>query len=236
MKMKHILSLLLCIAALLTSLTARSEELTLTTWFTDSSLHGGTARVSIDGSGFYSVAAGELLATTGSGFQWKTFCTDLSATLASGPFTSLTLDAAQSLPAWQTPDWAPGGLARATGLFMTYRDDVTTPREAVALQTLIWEVLYDTDPSLNSGRFQLSPSGTTAGAFNRATSWLNSAPEYQLTGSEVWWGPSTESGGYRVGQGLPGDAVIVPESSSVLLLGAVIPIVAFTLWRNRRRS
>lgn len=236
MKINRILSLLLCIAALLTSLTARSEELTLTTWFTDPSLHGGTAQVSIDGSGFYSVAAGELLATTGTGFQWKTFCTDLSATLASGPFTSLTLEAAQSLPAWQTPDWAPGGLARATGAFMTFRDGVTTPREAVALQTLIWELLYDADPSLNSGRFQLSPSGTTAGAFGRAASWLNTAPEYQQTGSEVWWGPSTESGGFRAGQGLLGDAVIVPEPSTVLLLWAAIPIAAFTLWRNQRRS
>lgn len=233
MKLRSILTTMLVVIGLaLTAVTARGADLTINSWFDVPSLYGGQANITLDGTQ-RTVNAGQLRATVGgTGEQWVSYCTDLGATLASGPYVQMSLSAAQGLPAWQTPDWAPGGVERAAQIYFTFRDEVDSPREAVALQSLIWEALYDETPSLNSGRFQLSASGTTSGAFGRANSWLNEDDLTPLTGNESWWGPSTAGGDYRLGQGLLGGVQAIPEPSTYALFAIALPMLAFTLWRR----
>lgn len=233
MKLRSILTTMLVVVGLaLAAITARSADLTINSWFDVPSLYGGQANITLDGTSRI-VNAGQLRATVGgTGEQWVSYCTDLGATLASGPFTQMSLSVAQGLPAWQTPDWAPGGIERAASIYYTFRDEVHSPREAVALQALVWDALYDETPSLTSGRFRLSASGTTPGAFGRATSWLNEDDRILLTGRESWWGPSTSGGDYRPGQGLIGETSIqiIPEPSTYAMLVVAMPMFALTTW------
>lgn len=234
MKLRSILTTVFVTLSLaLTAVTAHSADLTINSWFDVPTLYGGQASITLDGTS-RTVNAGQLRATVeGTGEQWISYCTDLGATLASGPFTQMSLSAAQGLPAWQTPDWAPGGIERAAQMYFTFRDEVDSPREAVALQSLIWEALYDETPSFTSGRFQLEAPGTTAGAFGRANSWLTEDDLTALTGNESWWGPSTLTGDYRVGQGLLGGVQTIPEPSTYTLFAVAVPLLIFTLWRRK---
>lgn len=235
MRMNKILLTLLGAALLcMATLTGKGENLVVDSWFTVPTLFGGTARVSLDGSSFYTVNAGELRATTDTGVQWTTFCTDLGISLSSGSFTPLSLSVAQGLPAWQTPDWAPGGVQRAAEVYFAFRDEVENAADAVALQTLIWENLYDTEPSLTAGRFQLSASGTTHGAYGQAMSWIHEheGPE-DVSSSAIWWGPTTALGDYRPGQGLLGNAQVIPEPSAGSLLIVALPLFGMLYFRNR---
>ena len=226
------MALLMAIVGL--TVTVNGADLTIDSWLNVPTLYGGQANITLDGSQ-RTVYAGQLRATVAeSGLQWISYCTDLGATLSSGPYTQMSLSAAQALPAWQTPDWAPGGIERASQLYIRFGPEVSSPKEAVALQALIWDALYDETPSLTAGRFQLSASGTTAGVVGQANSWIHEDHEdTHSTAHSSWWGPSDLSGQYRLGQGLVSNIEIVPEPSTYALLIAAVPICAYTFLRRR---
>jgi len=232
---KNILSLLFgAVMFAMTAFTGLGDNLTVDSWLNVSSLFGGTARVSIDGSDFSSVNAGQLRATPTSGSSWLTYCTDIGAHLSSGQFTPIPILVAQGMPSWQTPDWAPGGLERAVRVYFTLHDQVHNNADAVALQVLVWESLYDESPSLSSGRFRASTHGMTEGAYGQVTSWIHSPAELAAVGdAAIWWGPSTVAGDYRLAQGLIGDVAVVPEASAGKVLLGVFPILGLAYWRRK---
>ncbi len=193
-----------------------AEELTITSWYDHPTLYGGSAGVSLDGSPVMNVLAGQLYATKDStGESWITYCTDLGAALASGQFTAMPLSIAQSLPSWQTPDWAPGGIERAAKLYLNHHGDVADTASAVAMQVLFWEYLYDETPSFDSGRFQLVTASSLAEVIDHAEAWMTAASPIPLSGSETWWGPSS-GGDYRTGQGLL-EVYGIPEPGTLSL-------------------
>lgn len=230
---KTLAALFAIISSFLLACAAGTSDVEVRSWYDLPALHGGQANITLDGSQ-RTVAAGQLEATVlQTNERWVTYCTDLGITLASGPFVQLTLPSAQLLPAWQTPDWAPGGAERASTVYFTFRDQVSSDKDAVALQALIWDALYDETASLNSGRFQFDAQGSTGGAYGRAASWLNSPGRAALTGLESWWGPATSSGDYRAGQGLLGNVIAVPEPTVSALLLASVPAVAWGILRRK---
>jgi len=191
--------------------------LTLTTWHGDGSLFGGSVRVSYASEPFRSVQAGQIRAT-GPGESWITYCTDLQNPLAAGLFSPIPLPLATD-PATQNPDWVPGGIVRATQAVAYYGADVDSAVKAVALQTVVWELLYDTDSSLATGSFRAQDGGILGTQF-LANLWLQDPAWGQIdTTPANWFMPVDAQGDYRNAQGLIGH---VPEPGTWGAIGVAL--------------
>jgi len=208
--------------ALLFPLTlAAQTPLGLTTWHNDGSLFGGSVRVSYASEPFRTVQAGQIRAT-GAGESRLTYCTDLNNTMASGLFTPIPLSLATD-PTHQNPDWVPGGILRATQAVAHYGAGVDSAAKAVALQTVVWELLYDTDWSLATGSFRAQDGGVLGTQF-LANLWLQDPAWGQVDASTAnWFMPVDAQGDYRNAQGLIGH---VPEPGTWGAIGVALAGVA----------
>ncbi len=109
-------------------------------------------------------------------------------------------------------------------LFDTYAYGVTTGTEAAALNVAIWEVLYETNDAFNAGTgyFWVSENQNVLDEANVLLASLDSMPTNY-----------TPSNGLMVLDGLNAQDVVVPEPTSLGLLG--IGAGCFIVKRRRRR-
>jgi hypothetical protein len=216
------------LALLLPFALSAQTPLALTTWHSDGSLFGGSVRVSYANEAFRTVQAGQIRATS-PGESWITYCTDLNNVLAAGLFSPIPLPLAND-PAHQNPDWVPGGIVRATQAVVFYGGQINTAREAVALQAMVWELLYDTSPDLASGSFR-AQDGAVSGATSLTSLWLQQSEWTQVdTSAAQWFQPVNYLGEYREAQGLIGH---VPEPGTWGAIGVGLVAVGWVAVKRR---
>jgi len=125
-------------------------------------------------------------------------------------------------PSTQNPDWVVGGIVRATQAVAYYGGQINTAREAVALQAMVWELLYDTSADLASGSFR-AQDGAVSGATSLTSLWLQQSEWTQVdTSAAQWFQPVNYLGEYRPAQGLIGH---VPEPSTWAAGAALLAVV-----------
>jgi hypothetical protein len=95
--------------------------------------------------------------------QFKAWCVDLSQPLA--PDVTFSFDVVELAASGYTPTRAD----LLNGLFNEYFPIVNTAQESAAFQLAIWEILYDTDGSLDTGTFRATTQALTV---SLANSWL----------------------------------------------------------------
>lgn len=206
----------IAIASLVLAASCHAQvQLNISTWMNNTSLYGGGATVRLDGV-THNVLAGQIQAT-GPGGSFLAYCTDLSNTLLAGWFTPMDVSLAPGNGS-TNPQWVPGGIARSAWAARTFGPEVDSDHKAVGLQLAVWELLYDTQPSGNSGRLQFHHPFASA--------ILSQTPENPAADG-TWWMPSNQAGLYRVGQGL----VDVPEPSTWV---AGLALVGLAAWRMKR--
>jgi hypothetical protein len=202
--------------------------LSLDTWYNDPLLHGSTVGVSYNNEAFRTVAAGQFRATSPTD-SWVTYCTDLHNVLSSGLFTPIPLPLATN-PLTQNPDWVAGGIVRATQAVAYFGGQVSTPKEAAALQLMVWELLYDATLGLASGSFR-AQDGAIAGTTSLTGLWLASSQWEQVNVSAaLWYMPANYLGEYRPAQGLIGD---VPEAGTWGAIGVGLVAVGWVAVKRR---
>lgn len=207
----------LTIASLALAASCQAQvHLSLSTWLDNPNLYGGSATLTLDGI-TRNVLAGQVLAT-GPEVSFVGYCTDLSNTLSAGWFTPM--DVSVALGSGSTnPQWVEGGIERSSWAARTFGPLVDSDAKAAGLQLAVWELLYDSQPSGNSGRLQFAHPFTST--------ILSQVPDSPVADG-TWWMPSNGSGLYRVGQGL----VDVPEPST---WAAGIAFALVSIYRHIRK-
>lgn len=106
-------------------------------------------------------------------------------------------------------------------LFETYGPTIATNVEAAALQSAIWEVIFETASTLNvtTGAFSITDG---SGVYAQANTWLATLPA----------GPYVPSPDTIVLDAVDGQDVLIPEPTSMALLA----IGACSVLLNRRRG
>lgn len=190
-------------------------HLSLSTWLDNPNLYGGSATLSLDGI-TRNVLAGQIQATSSTG-SFVSYCTDLGNVLAAGWFTPVDISIAPGSGS-TNPQWTPGGIQRSTWAARTFGPLVASNDDAIGLQLAIWECLYDSQLSGNSGRLQF--------VHPKAQQIIAAVPSNPDVPG-VWYMPSGSTGVYRIAQGL----VDVPEPST---WAAGIAVMALAARRIKR--
>lgn len=215
---------------LLTPLAAMAQvPISIDTWYNDLLLHGSTVSVSYNNEAFRTASAGQFRATSPSG-SWLTYCTDLNNILSAGLFSPIPIALATN-PSQQNPDWVSGGIQKATQAVAYFGPAVSTPKEASALQLIVWELLYDSAPSFAGGSLRAQDGGIL-GTTALATTWINDPgwPQEPLSGA-MWWMPANYLGEYREAQGLIGH---VPEVGTWGAVGMGAVAFGLVAWKRGR--
>jgi len=232
MKIKYYLGMaLVALALLVTTANAALFNISVDTWLNDPTLHGGQTTVSLDNGGWRGVYAGEFEANfIGAAYDsypqsWKTYCTDLNNWLGSGYFQPK--DWTDALAAQHSPTWT-GSPLDAQGVYLKYRDTISTGAEAVGLQLAVWNLLYDTDLSVSGGSFRAKDG--TVGSIDWANTYL--ADFNRSTEPGTWWEPTWQDGSVRKAQGLLGNTVSVPDGGGTLA-SMLIGLGTLIGWRRK---
>lgn len=222
-----------------------SYDLNVTDWKQDTSLFGGKVSVKVHSNSYRTVAAGQLLVTFDDDETpidqyenpWFAYCTDVNNTLTYGKWKPLSKEVAFNSPQYQNPDWD-GSLMFAYQLFATFAYSIDSDIKAIALQTAIWEALYDNQFDLNSGWFQAKDHPSFSGAIDLAQTFLYTPQDLLVDVSSrnlVWWEPVQVNGSYRAGQGLisvPNPSNIIPESTTYL---SMLPLIGLAIYAYRKQ-
>jgi hypothetical protein len=194
---------------------------------------GSSVKISINGTavnGGNSIYAGTLNASFvngssygGYGASFQTYCTDVSAWLASGSFNPLSIAQADALSAQRYPAWRSGGITDASRLYNAFASTVNSAALGTALQLAIWNALYEADGTLLSGNFKVTSAADTT-VVGLADGFLGALANSQAAADGVWWEPVDAAGSARANQGLigpPGRSVPAPAGFGLASLVAL---------------
>ncbi len=175
---------------------------------------GLTSHVRIDADGLLadglSVPAGQLRIGY-EGMDYLAYCVDLDHYAGSADVTEMSLDSIHNGD-------------RVAYLFDSYADGVNSGLDAAALSVAIWEVIYETDGTFDtgSGYFSISENQDALDEANVLLGSLSSMPaEYTaVPGRTILHGEQVQD-------------VLIPEPATIALLGLG---ATGMLWRERTRT
>lgn len=175
-----------------------------------------TASISVNGSSFYTVMAGQLNFTDGTS-SIDTYCADAASMLNGGSFysyTPATLDLSAS-----------SNLSLAGRIAANSFAAATTADQQAGLQLAIWSALYNGGPSFDANGANFKVTGVNANALNFASTYFstNTDPGDKLV---TYFGSSANGAQSQL------TVAPVPEPFTMLTLGA--GALAFGLRRRRK--
>lgn len=132
------------------------------------------------------------------GQPFYAFCTDLLDNLAGSNYKYVPLEFPAGVNTKPNPDWVSGGIQKAAWIYNhflnTSSGGVALNRQGAAVQLAIWNALYDTDSTVNSGVFKATVvSAADSNAITLADSYLTAASQVtSFPYTSTWWEPIDE--------------------------------------------
>lgn len=171
-----------------------------------------SVKISVNGSSFKSVFAGELKFST-SGGSLSTYCVDALSPLGSS---------AKSYTVSELVQTSSTGLGRAASILANHQASAITAAQQAGLQLAIWEALYDGGSTFNANSAGFKVTGASSAALSFASTYYNSFDN--PTNLDVTFYCTNQAGGQS-------QITAVPEPMTFATLG--VGLVA--LVRRRRK-